>query len=342
MARVVSFLSVLAVLAVLFVLFSCSSSPLSSNSVYVSTSGNDANDGLSPSTPVKTLVKAVEVANTMDKAINVVIKVSVGSYTPGDGLSSANTGFVINRPNVTISGGWSTDFSSVVGKSELDGNNSLYHIIKIEGVTNVIFENLVIRGGKANGSTPDDSGGGVYVNGVSYLTIGDSVVISNNSATNGGGISLFSTLNSKIEGNLCFNTATNGGGIYLGISSKNTISGNVYSNSAVWGGGGVFLWSSTNNTISGAVYSNKANLLGGGVLLYSSPNNTTISSVYANSANFYGGGLYLTNSDYFTNTGWITNNTAGSSGGGVYTNGSHPNSSFGNVANNTPNNFNTN
>ena len=75
MVRVVSFLSVLAVLAVLFVLFSCSlspspssdsspsssSSPLSSSPIYVSTSGSDANDGLSPSKPVRTLVKAVEI-----------------------------------------------------------------------------------------------------------------------------------------------------------------------------------------------------------------------------------------------------------------------------------------
>ena len=59
MMKVVS----LAVLAVMFVLFSCSLSPSPSNdgSIYVSTSGNDYNDGLSPSKPVRTLVKAVEI-----------------------------------------------------------------------------------------------------------------------------------------------------------------------------------------------------------------------------------------------------------------------------------------
>ncbi len=89
MVRIVSFLSILAVLAVVFVLFSCSlsPSPSSDNLIYVSTSGNDANDGLSPSKPVRTLVKAMEIANTMDKAANVVIKVGSGVYTPGSGLS---------------------------------------------------------------------------------------------------------------------------------------------------------------------------------------------------------------------------------------------------------------
>jgi hypothetical protein len=184
MVRVVSFLSILAVLAVVFVLFSCSlsPSPSSDGSIYVSTSGNDANDGLSPSKPVRTLVKAVEIANTMDKAANVVIKVGSGVYTPGSGLSSSGSGFVINRPNIVISGGWNSDFSSVEGKSELDGNNSLYHVVMIKDVTNVKLENLVIRGGNANSSDPDDRGGGIYVSNVSYLVIESNVVISNNSA----------------------------------------------------------------------------------------------------------------------------------------------------------------
>jgi hypothetical protein len=86
--------------------------------------------------------------------LDVTVEVMVGSgvYTPGNGLSSSGSGFVINRHNIVISGGWNSDFSSVVGKSELDGNNSLYHVVMITNVTNVRLENLVIRGGKANGS----------------------------------------------------------------------------------------------------------------------------------------------------------------------------------------------
>jgi len=311
MARVFSFLSVLAVLGVLFVLFSCSSS---GGSIYVSTTGNDANDGLSPSKPVRTLVKAVRVANTIDKAVNVVIKVSGGLYTPGNGLSNANVGLVINRPNVIISGGWNSDFTSVIGKSEFDGNNSLYHIIKIENVTNVILKNLVIRGGNANGSNPDDGGGGVYVNNVRYLTIESNVIISDNSANFGGGLLLY-------------------------VSANNAISANVYSNSAVYNGGGLYLIYSTNNTVNSSVYNNSASAWGGGVFLDSSTSNTISGSVYGNTAN-YGGGVYLYNSDYFTNTGWITNNHANVSGGGVYTNDLHPNSYFGDVSGNSPNNFN--
>ena len=227
MARVVSFLSVLAVLGVLFVLFSCSFLPSASEStnslptgentsssntnggltvkvVYVSTTGNDTNDGLSPSKPVRTLVKAVEVANTIDMASNVLIKVSSGVYTNGDGLSNTNVGFVIDRPNVIISGGWNSDFSSVVGKSELDGNNNLYHMVMITNVTNVKLENLVIRSGNANDVTfPNNSGGGIYVSNVSYLAIESNVVISNNYADSfGGGVYLYGSANNTISGSV--------------------------------------------------------------------------------------------------------------------------------------------
>jgi hypothetical protein len=272
----------------------------------VSGNGNDANDGLSPSTPVRTLVRAMEVANDIDSASNVLIKVGSGDYTNGDGLST-NVGLVINRPNVIISGGWNNDFSSVVGESELDGNGSLYHVVMIRDVTNVKLENLVIRGGNANGSDPDNRGGGIYVSNVSYLVIESNVVIRNNSAMYGGGV-------------------------YLEDSSNTTISSSVYSNSAAYGGG-LYLSSSPDTTISGSVYSNSA-YYGGGLFLAFSPNTTISGSVYGNSA-YYGGGLYLDNSDYFTNTGWITGNTA-SNGGGVYRIGSYSNSYFGNVSNNFP------
>jgi hypothetical protein len=225
----------------MFVLFSCSSF---NGSIYVSTNGDDANDGLSPSKPVRTLVKAMKIANTMENDINVVIKVSVGLYTPGDGLNSANTGFVINRPNVTISGGWNNNFNRVVGKSELDGNNSLYHVVMITNVTNVKLENLVIRGGNANGSSTSNSGE-AYMYNISYLVIkgektNDSPPIKSIFPNNsGGGIFVYGVSYLVIESNVMIsgNYAKFGGGLYLDSSTNNTISGSVYGNSAEYGGG---------------------------------------------------------------------------------------------------------
>jgi parallel beta-helix repeat protein len=321
MARVVSFLSVLAVLAVLFVLFSCSSSPLSNSSIYVSTSGNDNNDGLSPSKPVKSLVKAVSIAKNIDSSIPVEIKVTSGIYSNGNGLNSDKVGVVIDRHNITISGGWNSDFTSIVGKSELNGNGKLYHIVKVENVTNIFLMNLLITGGNANGSFPDDKGGGIYASNVGYFSVGTSVVVSNNTATD------------------------KGGGIYLVDSQNNIISGLVILNIAS-AGGGICLESSKNNLLIGGIAGNGATTLlnqgkGGGACFISSPYNMFGSVALTNFANM-GGGVYLDNSDYFTNDGWITNNNATIRGGGVYTNNPHLHSYFGDgtVINNSPDNFN--
>jgi len=283
--------------------------------IYVSRNGNDANDGLSVSTPVKSLPRAMDIAGGIEGNKRVEVRVEVGVYSKGDGLSSPNVpnaGFVIIRPNITISGGWDSSFSSVVGKSVLDGNNSLLHIIEISGVTNVVLRNIQITRGNANGSNePVDRGGGIYVKNVSYLVIESNVIVSDNFATSGGGLFLWGLTNSTISCDILSNRATWGGGINLQNSLYNTISGSVYSNSANQYGGGMFLGYSTYTTISG--------------------------SVYGNYASTYGGGVYLDNSDYFTNTGWITNNTAGTmyGGGGVYKFGSYDNSYFGNVTNNS-------
>jgi len=334
--------------------------------VFVSISGNDANSG-GISDPFRSINVAMGHigANITDLSVTVEVKVGSGVYTRGNGLSSSGSGFVINRPNVIISGGWNSDFSSVVGKSELDGNNDLYHVVMITNVTNVKLENLVIRGGNASGSYPDDRGGGIYVSNVSYLVIENNVVISNNSANFGGGLLLWNSTsntisgsvysnranasggglylnnspNTTISGSVYGNSAGLGGGLYLDNSPNTTISGSVYSNRATYNGGGVLLYYSPNTTISGSVYSNRAGFDGGGLYLNNSPNTTISGSVYSNSANLYGGGVYLQDSDYFTNTGWITNNTAGSAGGGVFINGSYANSYFGNVSGNSPDNI---
>jgi len=297
--------------------------------IYVSRNGNDANDGLSVSTPVRSLPRAMDIAGGIEDNKRVEVRVEVGIYSKGDGLSSPNVpnaGFVIIRPNITVSGGWDSNFltnfdskNNRPNVSIFDGNNSLYHIIEISGVTNVVLRNIHIKGGNANGSSePVDRGGGIYVKNVSYLVVESNVIVSGNSASNGGGLFLWGLTNSTISCDILNNKSTWGGGINLQNSTYNTVSGSVHNNSASQYGGGLFLGYSTYTTISGSVYSNYA---------YN-----------------YGGGVYLQDSDYFTNTGWITNNNAYINGGGVYTNGSHLNSYFGNVISNfvdgVENNFN--
>lgn len=180
--------------------------------VYVSTSGDDANDGITKTIPVR----SIQVGLSRARSYNVnEIYITTGLYTPGSGLNSSgsDSGVVITNNNVRLIGGWNIGFSSIVGYSELDGNNVVKHIIFATNVTNLVLSNLVIRKGNANGGYPHDRGGEIYLSNVSYSLIGN-VVVSNNSANLGGGIFLGSGAN------------------------NNTISGSVYGNSANWFGGG--------------------------------------------------------------------------------------------------------
>jgi len=303
--------------------------------VFVSTVGSDANSG-GISDPFRSINVAMNYISTniTNLGITVKVRVSSGLYTNGSGLSSSNSGFVIDRPNIVISGGWDSGFSSVEGKSELDGNNSLYHVVMITNVTNVKLENLVIRGGNANGSDPDDRGGGIYVSNVSYLVIKSSVVISNNSATNGGGLLLYDSQNTTISGSVYNNIALHGGGLYLYNSTNTTISGSVDGNGATYGGG-LYLYNSTNTTISGSVDGNSATY-GGGLYLNNSPNTTISSSVNFNIAR-WGGGLYLEYSPNTTISGRVYNNICVYIGGGVYLYGSPNTTISGRVYNNIAN-----
>ena len=304
--------------------------------VFVSTNGSDTNSGgiNDPFRSINVAMNYISTNTNLD--VTVEVRVSSGLYTSGDGLNNTGAGFVINRPNVIISGGWNSSFSNVVGKSELDGNNSLYHVVMIINVTNVRLKDLVIRGGNANGSDPDDRGGGIYVSNVSYLVIESNVVISNNSASQyGGGVYLSSSSNNTISGSVYSNSAYYGGGVYLSASTSNTINGSVYSNSAnVIGGGGLYLYYSTNTTISGSVYGNSANY-GGGLYLDGSTNNTISGNVYGNRTTYYGGGLYLSYSTNTTISGGVYGNYATYYGGGLYLDNSPNNAISGSVYSNS-------
>jgi parallel beta-helix repeat protein len=349
MKRKIIGLSSLALLGIIIALIGCTiSPPYVSQVIYVSKDGDDSNDGLSSSTPIYTLPKAMEIANQIDHSQTVEIKITIGGYFPDDGLNGSGDGFVINRPNTTISGGWDNNFKFVAGKTELNGEGHVYHVIKIENATNVILKNLIVKGGSAydtNANNFDNTvGSGIFVKNVSYLTVENSVEICSNGAFGGGGMCLFNSQNNRIKCSIYDNSIFGiGGGIFLTNSHDNTISGNIYNNTALEGGG-IFIGGSSGNKIEAQIFSNKASQRGGGGKILTSSNITLSGSVYNNMSR-YGGGLYLEYSDHFTNTGYITNNMVTNTGGGIYTNAPHTNSSFGHVENNkltngTINNFN--
>ncbi len=183
----------------------------------------------------------------------------------------------------------------------VSGNNAskVFYIYSATAELDVSISGLTITGGN------DQIGAGIF-NANENLTL-DSVTITSNTATNGGGgiwasgnpeapVMDLTILNSTISGNTA---GTSGGGIYIGDT-----------------GGPLLI---QNTVISGNTATGGA---GGGVYLYAPDNNTTIenSTLSGNTSQTGGGGIFLYFADAGTHTirrTTISGNTTGTGGGGA-------------------------
>lgn len=312
--------------------------------VYVSVRGNDTNRG-SFDSPFRSINKGIAKATNLGVTN---IFVSIGAFSPGNGLNPNENGVTImNITNLEISGGWNENFTYVVGYSDLNGMGTLYHVVFAKDSYGITLRNLLIRGGKANSNfPPHNSGGGILFSNVAGSIIANVIVSNNSASVGGGGIQLYFCENNTIHATVSKNTSVLGGGIRITSSTNNIIHGSVYSNTATKGGGIYIDGSSAHNSVVGDIYDNACNensgcgggiglestsfvsifgkvyknraMRGGGVWSQSSDNIRISSEIYDNVANF-GGGLFLTNNSQvilLDNTS-VASNLASGAGGGI-------------------------
>ena len=213
---------------------------------YVTPTGDDSNDCMSPLTACGTINGAIALAGDGD-----TINVSVGSYT-----GSGNEVVLINK-NVVLSGGWDPTFVDQSGTSTVDGESSRRGItVSIGGVTATVIRFVVQNGVRGIGP----GGGGIQNNGIltlnnctiqdnsgagiqntNNLVVNESTISGNSNDAGGGGISSIGALtlnNSTVSGNM---TTSEGGGIlsagpFVTLTLNNsTISANL----AAFRGGGI-------------------------------------------------------------------------------------------------------
>ena len=183
----------------------------------------------------------------------------------------------------------------VTDPDNIEGSNA-YHVVTGSGTDNTaILDGFTITAGQANGTSPANSGGGMYnSNGSPTLT---GVTFSGNSANSyGAGMYNFDS-SSPVLTNVIFtgnSAGTRGGGM-----------SNIHNSSPIL----------TNTTFTG----NSAGTRGGGMYNEntSSPTLTNVTFT-GNSADAEGGGMYnLNNFGTLTNV-TFTGNSAGTEGGGMY------------------------
>ena len=125
---------------------------------YVSPLGSDTATGLSPQHPVGSIQAAVNKAKTLAIAPNApqdnnTICVASGVYTYNDALAtdSKSLGFpavvgVIDQ-QLTIVGGFNTQFNAFAGQSIIDGGNRVRGVAVVSSIrhTGVTFNNFIVR-----------------------------------------------------------------------------------------------------------------------------------------------------------------------------------------------------
>ena len=277
-------------------------SAFSQTKFFVSTSGNNTNNGLSNVNPFLTIQFAINSAQSGDSII-----VSPGNYQENIDFSGKNlklcSHFVLLND------------TSYISSTIIDGNSIILPVVNF---SNFESQNAQINGFKIK------NGKGKNI--VGYWGL----------ATHGGGV-FIKNANPVIKNcNISNNNCQNGGGIYAENSEatfENVIiqNNNINQPNIPNGGSGLFLLNCNSNIIRCTIKDNKdnptsgvSNYGGGGVLVYGGSTNIQSSKIIANYAKGYGGGISLfAGSSAFIENTIISNNIGGTAGnytgGGIHT-----------------------
>lgn len=278
---------------------------------FVSTTGNDNNNGLSWESAYKNLQTAIANASSGDQ-----IWVLKGTYYPDEGIAQTNddrTSSFKLKDGVAIYGGFSGNetvleernpsHNVTILSGDLDGNdsgtltgNNAYHVVTNDTGQSqeTILDGFTITAGLANGSTDElKNGAGILIAQGTALIHG--CTITRNEATNnGGGISIESATPIITDCKFTQNTAAGGGAIFTLFDAAPEITGCTMSNNTASTGAAVFNKEALPRFTNCTITNNTATGSGGGMANETASPEINNVIFKANTAN-NGGGIYNTN-----------------------------------------------
>ncbi|AFZ51172.1 beta strand repeat-containing protein [Dactylococcopsis salina] len=247
-----------------------------------------------------------------------------GTITFADGINTITLdealGELVIDKGLTIDGDLDDDGSPDVTVERASDATVDFRIFNINdgndaNVVTVTLDGLTVTGGVADGSVPNDRGGGISNR--EDLTLTNSIVSGNSAANYGGGIYNAGTANvtnSTVSGNSSY---IGGGVLNYGTSTINnsTLSGN----SADFGGG-IYNYGTSTITINNSTLSGNSAEFGGGI--YNGGTSTITNSTLSGNLAADGGGVYNKGTSTITNS-TLSGNSAddpsfGGNGGGFF------------------------
>jgi hypothetical protein len=285
---------------------------------YVKWDATGANNGSSWINAYTDLQSALSAASAGDE-----IWVAAGTYKPTSG-ADRSVSFVLKH-GVAIYGGFAgtegllTDRNIQANVTVLSGDigamsdisDNSYHVVRNDGMNTTVLDGFTVMAGNANGSNPDDGGGGLLNEFDGVLTVANSS-FTNNAASFGGGIQNYGTLQLS-NSTISENSATNNGGGVFNFGPLSILDSMVSNNSATIAGGilNYDLLEISNTTIM-----NNTAQEGGGITNAAGQLDLENSVVSSNSAT-YGGGVEAGGTTIDINATTISNNSATQGGGGI-------------------------
>jgi len=292
------------VVGLVWVIAATSTVPALAKTVYVSPTGNSANDGLTWETAKLTVQEGLNTAVADDQ-----VWVAAGTYVENITLKQGVAlygGFAGNETELAQRD-WTTN------ETILDGNQAGSVVTSPSGATATTrIDGFTIR----NGSTP--SGGGVYCSGSSPTFANNRITA--NSALSGGGVYCSGASPSFQDCVILGNTGqSSGGGVYLWDSPTHFSSCVITGNEGQFEGGGVYLSYRSDATFSACdISGNTAEYTGGGIHSeYSAPVLSGCTVARNTVTQSYGGGIYCIDGGMAIDRTVIDRNIAAVGGGGL-------------------------
>ncbi|MDX1613499.1 MAG: choice-of-anchor Q domain-containing protein [Candidatus Promineifilaceae bacterium] len=183
----------------------------------------------------------------------------------------------------------------VTDTANISGAN-VYHVVNGSGVDDTAsLDGFTITAGQANGTTPDNSGGGMLIAG-GHPSLRELTFSGNSASTYGGGLHNDDGASPTITSALFINnSSTLGGGLYSLSSASSLTDVDFVGNLATNFGGGLGSANSDLSLTNVTFASNRANGSGGGMYAHSSTQIEATMVVFnANSAGVLGAGVYNT------------------------------------------------